>query len=121
MLKVTKLSDNRVDLELDGVLDAATMRDALDQLVTQTEGMEAGRMLYTIRDFAMPTIGALGVEFGYLPKLFSLIGKVKKVAVLTDIAWVRGAAEVEGALIPGTEINAYGLDARDEAEAWLMA
>ena len=121
MMTVTKTDPNRLDIELEGMLDSEEMRQTLEQFLEMSEGISNGKMLYTIKDFAMPTLGALGVEFGYLPKLFGMIGRFDKCAVCCDAAWVRAAAEVEGALIPGLEIDAFRLDEVDKAEAWLAA
>ncbi len=119
MLNITKVSPSRVDIELNDSLDADGMRAGLDELIEKSEGVENGLMLYTINDFAMPSAGALAVEFGRLPKLFGLIGKFDRCAVLSDVAWIRIAAEIEGALIPGLDIRAFELGENDAAEVWL--
>lgn len=119
MFTVSKKSDNRIDIEIKGKLDAGTMRAALDDLVAKAEGVEGGRMLYTISDFAFPTLGALAVDFGKIPSLFSMIRKISKCAVIADASWLRAIAEVEGALFPGLEIKAFAMDEVAEAEAWL--
>jgi hypothetical protein len=121
MLKITRPSANRVDIELSGTLDAETMRAALDDLIAKSEDVSAGCMLYTVTYFSMPTLGALGVELQRLPKLFALLGKFQRCAVLSDTAWLRTAAEIEGAVIPGIEIKSFELDAAEAAEAWLAA
>jgi hypothetical protein len=121
MLKITKPSANRVDIELSGTLDAETMRVALDDLIAKSEGIAKGRMLYTVTDFSLPTLGALGVELQRLPKLFALLGKFERCAVLSDAAWLRTAAEIEGAVIPGIAIKSFELDEAAAAEAWLAA
>lgn len=119
MIIVTKPAPNRVDIELDGPLDAELMRIGLDDLLAQSEGVENGRMLYRITSFEMPTGGALGVEFTRLPQLFSLLGKFDRCAVLAEAGWLRTMAEIEGALMPGMTIKAFKLDETDAAEAWL--
>ena len=119
MLKVSKVAANRVDLELAGSLDADAMRTGLDDLIAKSDGVENGLMLYTITDFSMPTASAIGVEFQRLPKLFGMISKFDRCAVLSDQAWLRSAAEIEGALIPGLKIKAFELDQRTQAEDWL--
>ncbi|SFS19646.1 STAS/SEC14 domain-containing protein [Yoonia litorea] len=119
MFKITKKSDDRVDIDLSGQLDSDMMAKGLDELITQSEGVTNGKMLYRITSFAMPSFGAIGVEMARLPKLFGLLGKYDRCAVLTDAGWIRTAAEVEGALIPGLSIKAFGLDDLEEAEAWL--
>lgn len=121
MLKITKPAPDRIDLELAGQVDADAMRAALDSLIEKSEGVSNGKMLYRITDFAMPTLGAIAVEFGRLPALFGLLGKYDKCAVLTDSDWLAKAAEIEGALFPGIDIKAFDLDDSDDAEAWLAA
>lgn len=119
MLKITKPSDNRLDIELTGAMDSAMMRLALDELIEKSEGISGGRMLYTITDFEWPTFGAILVEFGYISKLFAWMGKFDRCAVLSDAGWLRTAAEIEGAMFPGIEIKAFELDDGEAAEAWL--
>lgn len=119
MLTVSKTAPNRVDLDINGGIDANIMTAGLDELLLASEDVVNGTMLYTITDFEMPTLGALGVEFSRLTKLFSLLGKYNKCAVLCDQGWIRTAAEVEGALIPGLAIKSFHLNERSAAEAWL--
>lgn len=119
MLTLTKPGPNRVDIEFSGCLDADAMREGLDKLLELSEDVSQGTMLYRISNFEIPTAGAIGVELARLPKLFGLLGKFDRCAVLSDTSWLRTAAEVEGALIPGISIKAFPFDAEDEAEAWL--
>ena len=119
MFTVHKPETNRVDIRVHGRIDAEQMREGLDALVAAAEGVQDGTMLYTIDAFEMPSAGALQVEFGQLPRLFGLIGRFRRCAVLSDAAWIRSVAEVEGAVIPGLEILGFAHDAREEAVAWL--
>ncbi len=119
MLNVTKPSENRVDVEFRGALDADGMRAGLDQLIALSEGMKNGRMYYTITDFTIPTLGALGVEMTRLPQMFGLLAKFDKCAVVSDSGFVRKAATVEGALFPGMQIKSFEFGEEAQAEAWL--
>lgn len=121
MLSVTKPSDNRINLDLKGEIDADEMRRGLDQLLDLSKDMRGGQMYYTITEFAIPTFGALMVEMGRIPQMFSLLGRFDKCAVLTDAGWLRTAAEIEGALFPGIEIKGFELDDASGAEDWLAA
>jgi hypothetical protein len=121
MLKITKPSANRIDLELNGDIDADIMRKGLDDLIAYSQDVTDGSMLYTITDFSMPTLGAIAVEMARIPKLFGLLGKFNKCAVLSDTGWLRTAAAVEGALFPGIEIKSFELGDRAAAEAWLAS
>ncbi len=121
MLSITKPAPNRVDIQVSGEIDSETMDTGLKDLLEKSADVSEGRMLYTITSIALPTFGAFGVEMQYLPKLFGLLGKFEKCAVVSDAGWVRTAAEVEGRLIPGLEIKAFMPSEHDAAEAWLQA
>jgi hypothetical protein len=121
MLTVSKPSGNRIDIELSGMLDAEAMGVALDNLVAASEGITNGKILYTIQDFEMPTIGAMAAELSRMPKLLGLIRKFDKCAVLCDAAWVRTAAQIEGAVIPSLAIKSFQMHDIAAAEAWLQS
>jgi len=119
MFSVTPNGPNRVDIEIDGKLDSEEMKTALDELVARTEDIENGRMLYRVGDFALPTLGAIAIEFSRLPSMFGLIKKFSRCAVLADQNWIKTIGEIEGALIPGVEIKGFARDEEEAAEAWL--
>ena len=119
MLTVTKISDDRLELELTGMLDADMMALALDDLIEKSEGIEHGKMMYSIPEFEMPTAGALAIELTRLPGLFGLLQKFDRCAVLSNRTWLRTVAELEGVMIPGLEIKAFEYKDAEAAEAWL--
>lgn len=121
MFQVTTNGDDRLDITFGGKLDSDDMQFALDDLLAKAEGIEHGRMLYRVEDFAMPTIGALLVEFAKFPALFRYIRQFDRAAVLTDKDWLQEACAIEGALIPGLQIKTFDADEADDAERWLAA
>ena len=121
MFKVTLKGKNRLDIELSVKLDAEEMKIALDELVSKSENIENGRMLYDVIEFHIPSLGAIVIELSRLPSMFGLIKKFDRAAVLTDKTWLKKVSELEGALFPGLEIKAFDRDQRAEAEAWLAS
>ena len=119
MLTITKPEENRVDIDLSGKISSDEMAKGLDDLLEQSQDVNNGKMLYTITSFAFPDLGAIVVEMTRLPKLFGLLGRFDRCAVLSDASWLRIAAEIEGAMIPGFDIKAFDLTERDAAEGWL--
>ena len=121
MLTVKKTAPNRIDIELDGGLDDEMMRTALEVLISESEDVQGGKMLYVVKEFAVPQLGAIFVELQFLPKLFGLLGKFDRCAFVSDDSWLRTAAEIEGAIFPGIEIKSFQPTAMAEAEAWLAS
>ena len=121
MFKVIQNGMYRLDIELSGKLDAEEMKVALDELVSKSENIENGKMLYEVVDFHLPSLGAIAIEFSRLPSMFGLMKKFDRAAVLTDKNWLKKVSEFEGFLDPGLEIKAFNRDQKAEAEAWLSS
>lgn len=121
MLRIAAPVPNRIDLHLSGPLDADQMRDGLEALFAAADRVEDGLLYYEIADFQWPDFGAIAVKLGQLPQLFRLLGRFRRMVIVSDAAWIRRAAALEGALLPGIEIKAFPQNATAQAEAWLTA
>ena len=121
MFKVIPNGINRLDIELSGKLNAEDMKIALDELVSKSQNIENGKMLYDVIDFHLPSLGAITIEFSRFPSMLGLMKKFNRAAVLTDKSWLKKVSEFEGLLYPGLEIKAFSRDQKAEAEAWLSS
>lgn len=121
MMNITKVGSNRVDVEFSGKLDSVQMTKALDDIFSAIEELEHGVLLYRIGALEIPTMGAIAVELKNLPKIFRMIRKIDRIAVVCDQDWIQTWAEIEGKLIPGLEMKSFDLDDEIEAVAWLDA
>jgi len=110
-----------VRLNIGGKVDETEMKTGLEAFLAIVESADKTDFLYTIGDFEFPALQAIAVELGYLPRLFSSLSKIGKVAVVADQAWLRKAADIEGMLIPGLTIETFPPDGEDDAVAWLKA
>lgn len=119
MFKVTKPTPDRLDIEFRGKLDADEMKAALDDLEAKAADLEAGKMLFVVGDFQLPTMDAVMVEFSRWPTMLGFLRKFTRCAVIAEERWLRFIAQAEGAIIPGVQIKGFAPDRRGEAEAWL--
>lgn len=120
MFDIQKDPKGFVHLTISGAINADEMKAGLEAFLSSLQDGKRTDFLYTITDFELPSLSAIGVEFGYIPKLFASIRKIGKVAVISDQAWLRTAAEVEGKLIPGLTIEAFTPRERETAVGWLL-
>ena len=121
MFKVIQKGMNRLDIEMSGTLNAEEMKIALDELVSKSENIENGKMLYEIIDFHLPSLSAIVIEFSRLPSMFGLMKKFDRAAVLADKTWLKKVSELEGVLYPSLEIKAFNRSQKEEADAWLSS
>lgn len=121
MFKVTLNGVNRLDIEMSGKLDAEGMKLALDELVSKSQNIENGKMLYDVVDFHLPSLSAIGIEFSRLLSMLGFMKKFDRAAVLTDKVWLQKVSELEGVLYPGLQIKAFTRDQKEEAETWLSS
>ena len=119
MMTVELKKPGLVCLTIDGDIDAENMDVVLDEMIRITADVKNGKMLYTIRNFEMPSLSAIAVEIRKIPSLFSMVMKFDRIAVLSDENWLKTAATVEGFFIPGLEILTFNLDEEAEALAFL--
>ncbi len=121
MFTVTKTNDERIELSISGKIDSDEMTKGMDDLFALSDGFKDGQMLYRVTDIEMPTLGAFGVELHRIPKMFSLVTRFDRIAVICDQSWVRTGAEIEGIMIPGITIKGFVSADEAKAEAWLTA
>lgn len=120
MFEVTQSIENRLDIKVKGQLDSKTMKEVLESMISKSEKIENGKMLFMTDDYQFPTLGAIAIELSYLPSIFRLIKIFDRVAVLTDKTWLKKVSEFEGSLFPSLEIKAFNLDQKKDAEDWLL-
>ena len=113
----TSEKDGLLYIEIGGQIDAKAMREGLDAFLAMAESRDKVRCVYTITDIEIPPLDAIMVEFGYFGRLFQLLRKLDRVALVANQDWVRNAAALESLMIPGLEMRNY--PNADAAMEWL--
>lgn len=119
MMNITQVSSNRVDVDFSGKIDSDQMTKVLDDIFSAITDMEYGLLLYRIGELEMPTLGAIAVKLKNLPKIFRMVQKIDRIAVVCDQGWIQTGTEIEGKLIPGVQMKAFDLEDEDKAVEWL--
>ena len=53
--------------------------------------MEHGLLMYRTGELEMSTMGAIAVELKNLPKIFRLVQKIDRIAVVCDQGWIQNS------------------------------
>ena len=98
-------------------------RDEILDLVARIErafaGNEKTHLFVEVADFHGFDWTSLGE---YLPHAWRMLGQREKfgrIAVVSDLAWIRWATRLESALIPGLSYETYRMEEREQALAWV--
>lgn len=108
-----------IRLDIEGEIGPDAMREGLEAFLAATEPLERFDILYLVRDMKMPSLEAIRVELGYFGRLWRLIPRIGRAALVADQGWLRTAAKVEAAVIPGLTIETFTSDEEERARAWL--
>ena len=104
-----------IEIELDGRVERADFERIAKRLESAIGTHGKLRLLEVVKSFS-------GIDAATLLEdlKFSLrhLNDFSRVAVVTDLAWMRGLATVSGVLVPA-EIKVFDLARVDEARVWL--
>jgi hypothetical protein len=99
------------------------MRDELETVADRVEAMLAANdkthVFVEIADYSGFELAAIS---DYLPHALRMLGQLDRfgrVAIVSDQRWIRWAAKVESALLPGISYETFMPDQRDQALAWV--
>jgi hypothetical protein len=98
-------------------------REELDEIATRIEkslaGHEKTHIFVEIEDFSGFDVGSLPE---YLPRAAAMLGQLRRfgrVAVVSDLRWIRWAAKLESALLPHISYETFTSEERHRALAWV--
>lgn len=79
-----------------------------------------GHVLIDLTSLADFTLSAVSEELVHLPTFIKWIYALDRIAVIADEKWMRSAARLESALLPGVQYAVYDDDEADAAMAWVL-
>ena len=112
--ELSDLPPGVVGFEAAGTLSAEDYRDVVLPALQRAYASDEFRFVIVMRDFHGMTGGALWQD---LKVGFEHLHAWKRIALVTDIDWVRHATTLFGWMTPG-EVEVFPLAQRDEAIAW---
>jgi len=86
----------------------------------QNESGGGGNLLVDVTALAGFTFGAVAIELAHIPSLIKWLYSLDRIAVISDEEWIRTAARLESALLPGITYQVYDDGEADAARAWVV-
>lgn len=87
---------------------------------TRSEAGGGGNLLIDVTSMSDFSWSAVLEELGHLPALMKCFYGFDRIAIISDEKWIRTAARLESALLPGIVYQVYDDDEADAAHAWVL-
>ena len=114
-----KLEDNVVFMTVSGEVSKDEMTQGLDWFETITEANDNINIRVDMAKDDFDGLGELRQEFVRVGHVLRAVPDADKCAIVTDSQFLRNSAKIEGSVIPGLEVRAFGADETEPAEKWL--
>jgi len=80
---------------------------------------EGGSLLIDLTALADFSFSAVSDELMHIPSMLKFVYSLDRIAIISDEEWLRSAARLESALLPGVEYQVYDDDEAEAALAWV--
>lgn len=120
MISIERLSTKSHQIVIYGEVNG----DDLAQLTAfakdqNTQGL-GGNALFDLVSMASFSWTAMLGELAHVPALLQWIYRLDRIAVVSDEEWIRSAARLESALLPGLAYAVYDAHEAERARAWVL-
>jgi hypothetical protein len=109
-----------VAYRIGGTIDAVSLARVFDALDAALDAHATVNLYAEVIGLGGITLEALLKDVARSLKLLGRLNRFDRYAVVTDAAWLKTVAGLEGKLIPGLTIRTFGLDEAESARAWVI-
>mgnify|MGYP000079548810 CR=1 FL=1 len=114
-----ELTNNIAFMSVTGEMTADSLNEGLAWIDQASEANDNFNICVDLKSENFDDLSAARQQFLNVGRVLRHAPCAEKCAVLTDSDFLKNSAKVEGAVIPGLEINAFDLNEAETAEKWL--
>lgn len=118
MIDISKLAPNVHQVQITGKLQSSDMQQVIELAETVTSSTEKANIVLTVDSIEGFEWSVVGKEVAHLPALFRMLLQLDRIAVVADQVWIRTAARIESALLPGVTYEVFPRQKLQQALAW---
>lgn len=112
-------ADNTLSvIDAHGALDIDAVERDLSELISD-ENETPPALLLRLQHMDLSSLHQISTHFVRRPEFFSLQSLLTRVAVLTDQNWIKQSVKLNGAAVPGIQIEVFDLSDEVDARVWL--
>lgn len=116
-----RFEDGIAFMKLSGKVGTDDLGEALEWLTEANDAHDSYNMCVDVAKMDFSDLGEISSEFKRLAAMWRTAKALEKCAVVTDSKYLQSAAKIEGAVIPGLEIESFEMEELAPAMTWLGA
>ncbi|EAQ28589.1 hypothetical protein NAP1_13358 [Erythrobacter sp. NAP1] len=121
MLDIERLAPHAHRIVVMAQFQQDDVKTLLDFVKDQNASAEkGGHLLIDVTAMAGFSLASVVEELGHMGTFMKYIYGLDRIAIVSDEEWIRTAARLESALLPGVVYEVYDEDEADAARAWIM-
>jgi hypothetical protein len=121
MLTILELGPSILAYRVEGKLDSADVARAFNAVDERLAKNAKIRVYAEIVSLTGMSVNAVWEDFRKSIEHWDVLPRIEKVALVTDIEWLRRAARMEDRMFRRLQMEAYTLAESEEARAWLAS
>ena len=120
MISWTSLSPRALKAVIEGRVTKEDVREAFQRMDALMDSAEKVDMLADVRGGVHIELEAIGEEMRHLSQLGRMLGKMDRVALVADQAWIRAVGRIEAHILPGIDYRVFDRADAEEARAFVL-
>ncbi|MGY6552553.1 MAG: STAS/SEC14 domain-containing protein [Erythrobacter sp.] len=120
MIDIEPISSKAHQILVYGEITAEDVARFIAFVQEQNAAQAGGNILFDLVSMASMPLGVMASEVGQLPAMMQWLYRLDRIAIISDEEWIRTAARLESALLPGVSYAVYDADEAERAKAWIL-
>jgi hypothetical protein len=121
MIAIHPLAPVALAMNIAGRIDAKDVARAFDAIAALPKGGPVHLLVTLADDIAPRWREALAEEWRRRAEVVALLHRAGRIAIVAPQAWIRVAAAIEGAVIPGLSYRTFHPEEAEAAREWVIA
>ncbi|QFT76440.1 STAS/SEC14 domain-containing protein [Erythrobacter sp. THAF29] len=120
MINIEKISDHAYSITVMAEFRQADAERLVEFAKERNKEGGGGNVLIDLTAASDISLSAVTVELAHIPTLLKWVYGLDRIAIVSDDDWVRTAARVESAMLPGVTYAVYDEDEAEAARKWVL-
>ena len=120
MLNIETLSPDAIGITAIAEFRQEEVEKLVDFVQSHYDNGGGGNLLIDVTALTGFSFGAVSVELVHMPLFLRWLYTLDRIAIISDDDWIRTAARLESALLPGVVYQVYDEDEAEAARAWVL-